>query len=254
MAAGALQTMITNYWLGTFNLLTLQFVTVVTTLQYVIFMAVGTRISRRAGSLGFLVFPAAWVLFDWLRSLGFLGYPWAMLGTSQYPVIPLIQVSALTGVWGVTFIVTLVNSVAAWTLLAAAQKRRIPRAPLIALACVLTAALGWGGARMLRDARLQEAARRDGPSGARSVRLALVQQNADPRKDDYEAVYQTLKRLTESVLSRRAGHGCLVRDGIRAQHPALGRRGARQPPLCPAGPRVACLAENHRHVAHHGQR
>ncbi len=110
--AGVLQTMISNYWLGTFNLLTLQFVTVVTALEYVPFMAATLVIFRRAGKLGFLVFPAAWTVFDWLRGMGFLGYPWGMLGTSQYSVIPLIQVASLTGVWGVTFVVTLANSAA----------------------------------------------------------------------------------------------------------------------------------------------
>jgi apolipoprotein N-acyltransferase len=202
VVAGAVQTMITNFWLGTFNLLTLQFVTVVTTLQYVLFMIAGTRLARRSGSLGFLVFPAAWVLFDWLRSLGFLGYPWGMLGTSLYAAAPLIQVSSITGVWGVTFFVTLFSSVAAWCLLRAARRQPVPRAPLAALACVLAAVLGWGGLRLLQE--------RPGPGGAAqgappegTVRLALVQQNADPRKDDYEEVYRTLKRLTESALAAR---------------------------------------------------
>jgi apolipoprotein N-acyltransferase len=205
VAAGAVQTMITNYWLGTFNLLTLQFVTVVTTLQYVLFMATCTRILRRSGRLGYLVFPAGWVLFDWLRSLGFLGYPWAMLGASQYTLIPLIQISSITGVWGVTFIVTLFGSVAAWCLLSLIRRQPMPRGPAVLLAIVLAAALGWGALRIGRE---PEAAGTGGAAGAgegaeRTIRLALVQQNADPRKDDYEEVYRTLKRLTESALPGR---------------------------------------------------
>lgn len=194
IVAGAVQTMITNYWLGTFNLLTLQFVTVVTTLQYVAFMMVCAQILRRAGKLGFLVLPAGWVLFDWLRSLGFLGYPWAMLGASQYGVIPLIQVASITGVWGVTFIVILFDSVAAWSLLSLIQRKPVPRGPVVLLLAVLVACFGWGGIRMGRAPAAKE---------ARTVRLALVQQNADPRKDDYEDVYRTLKRLTESALPGR---------------------------------------------------
>ena len=46
--------------------------------------------------------------------MGFLGYPWGMLGASQYSVIPIIQISSLTGVWGVTFLIVLCNSVIAW--------------------------------------------------------------------------------------------------------------------------------------------
>ena len=122
--AGVVQTMISNYWLGTFNLLTLQFVTVVTALEYVPFMLIALLISRRSGRLGFLVFPAAWTVFDWLRSMGFLGYPWGMLGTSQYAVIPVIQIASLTGVWGVTFLVTLCNTVLADYARAAAARVR----------------------------------------------------------------------------------------------------------------------------------
>jgi apolipoprotein N-acyltransferase len=205
--AGVLQTMITNYWLGTFNLLTLQFVTVVTALEYVPFMAAALLIRRRAGALGFLVFPMAWTVFDWLRSMGFLGYPWGMLGTSQYAVIPLIQISSLTGVWGVTFIVTLCNAVVAHYANAAIAARvhggsapsRLRSAPAIVAVAVLAVALGWG---VLRTAQ-------EPPRGAvstpapRTVRLALIQQNTDPRKDDYRAAFDTLRELTDGTLAEK---------------------------------------------------
>ena len=42
--------MISNFWLGTFNLLTLQFVTVVTLLEYVPFMAISLALLRGAGA------------------------------------------------------------------------------------------------------------------------------------------------------------------------------------------------------------
>jgi apolipoprotein N-acyltransferase len=193
--AGVLQTMISNYWLGTFNLLTLQFVSVVTALEYVPFMAAALLIFRRAGKLGFLVFPAAWTVFDWLRGMGFLGYPWGMLGASQYSVIPLIQISSLTGVWGVTFLVTLSNSVLAEYARAVTVRGNRPGpVPVIALGASLAFCLAWAGIGAASDA-----ARARLP--ARSVRLALVQQNDDPRKDDYRAVFDTLRRLTDSALA-----------------------------------------------------
>jgi apolipoprotein N-acyltransferase len=190
--AGVLQTMISNYWLGTFNLLTLQFVSVVTLLEHIPFMLAALFILKRSRGLGFLVFPAAWIVFDWLRSQGFLGYPWGMLGASQYAVIPLIQIASLTGVWGVTFIVTLCNSVGAWYLKAVMSKlRRGPAAGLV-LAALLAMTLGWAGARSL-------SAHSAGASP--TVRLALVQQNDDPRKSDYGAVFDTLRRLTDQTLA-----------------------------------------------------
>jgi apolipoprotein N-acyltransferase len=192
--AGVVQTMISNYWLGTFNLLTLQFVTVVTALEYVPFMLITLLILRRSGGLGFLVFPAAWTVFDWLRSMGFLGYPWGMLGASQYTVIPVIQVASLTGVWGVTFLVTLCNTVLADYARAAAAKVRAVPGPAIVLAACLAFCLGVAGAGAWRDALDAR-----GPA-APTARLALVQQNDDPRKDDYRAVFDTLRRLTDDAL------------------------------------------------------
>ncbi len=190
--AGVLQTMISNYWLGTFNLLTLQFVTVVTTLEYIPFMAAALFLLRRARFLGFLVFPAAWTVFDWLRSMGFLGYPWGMPGASQYSVIPVIQISSLTGVWGVTFLVVLANAVAAWYLSAAVTRQRQGSAAWIVLMAALAASLGFAGVRAVQAAHAAPA--------ARTVRLALIQQDSDPRKDDYGETFDTLRRLTDRAL------------------------------------------------------
>ncbi|HVO37811.1 MAG TPA: apolipoprotein N-acyltransferase [Spirochaetia bacterium] len=195
---GVIQAMITNYWLGTFNLLTLQFVTVVTAVEYVPFMAAALLVVKRSRSLGFLVFPAAWTVFDWVRSQGFLGYPWGMPGVSQYTFIPLIQAASVTGVWGVTFVVVLFNSVAASFIEGRRAKARIERAPLIVLAAVLAAALGWGVFRIAADAAAPPAR-----AAGKTVRLALVQQDADPRKDDYRSVFETLVRLTNEALAAR---------------------------------------------------
>jgi apolipoprotein N-acyltransferase len=195
--AGVLQTMITNYWLGTFNLLTLQFVTVVTALEYIPFMAAALFILRRSSRAGFLVLPVAWTVFDWLRSMGFLGYPWGMLGTSQYSVLPVIQIAAVVGVWGVTFLVTLANSVIAWYLTGAAARARRGPAALIVLAVAVGLTLGWAGFRAAGDAM----ASRGAP--ARTVRLALVQQNDDPRKDDYRSTFDILRRLTDASLASK---------------------------------------------------
>jgi apolipoprotein N-acyltransferase len=194
-AFGVLQTMVSNYWLGTFNLLTLQFVSVVTLVQYIPFMAVASFVLGRSGGGRFLVFPVAWPLFDWLRSLGFLGYPWGILGASQYAVLPLIQISSLTGVWGVTFVVMLCNSVATWYVQSVLGRYRPGRTPALTLAVVVVLTLGWAGVRFLEEDSRERAA------GA-SVRLALVQQSMDPRKDDYNEDFDVLRKLTEETLPR----------------------------------------------------
>ena len=47
-----------------------------------------------------LSLPVAWVAFDFIRSLLFSGFPWAMLGHSQYRTLPLIQIADLAASMG----------------------------------------------------------------------------------------------------------------------------------------------------------
>ena len=48
---------------------------------------------------------AAWVALEMLRARLFGGFPWNLLGDSQFKLVPLIQISAVTGVYGVSFLV-----------------------------------------------------------------------------------------------------------------------------------------------------
>jgi apolipoprotein N-acyltransferase len=190
-STGVLATMLVNYWLATFHLLSLQLATVVALAQYVPAMAVALWIAKRArAGTRFVVLPAAWVVLDWIRSLGFLGYPWGMIGTSQYGSPLVIQTASIGGVWMVSFLVLLVNGVAAASI--AAWLRGVPR----------------------RGSEPQRGSRERRPRGraaalclfacfvAGTVRMALVQQNSDPRKNDYAETWQTLRRLSEDALLR----------------------------------------------------
>jgi len=56
-----------------------------------------------------VIIPATWVILEYIRSYLFTGFPWALLGYSQYKILPVIQIADITGVWGVSFLVMLVN-------------------------------------------------------------------------------------------------------------------------------------------------
>jgi len=59
--------------------------------------------------ISIITIPAAWVLFEYVRSHLFTGFGWALLGYSQHLNLPVIQIADITGVWGVSFLVMLVN-------------------------------------------------------------------------------------------------------------------------------------------------
>jgi apolipoprotein N-acyltransferase len=48
---------------------------------------------------------AAWVALEMVRARLFGGFPWDLLGVSQYQMVPLIQIASVTGVYGVSFLV-----------------------------------------------------------------------------------------------------------------------------------------------------
>ncbi len=55
--------------------------------------------------------PFAWVSLEFIRSnLFFLALPWALLGHSQYQYPLIIQIASLSGIYGVSVLIVLVNS------------------------------------------------------------------------------------------------------------------------------------------------
>ena len=56
-----------------------------------------------------LTVPIIWTAAEYLRSIGPLGFPWCLLGHTQYRFLWLIQISDLVGAYGVTFVVAMIN-------------------------------------------------------------------------------------------------------------------------------------------------
>jgi len=64
------------------------------------------------GNLCFLaVAPIAWVGLEYIRTHILTGFPWNLLGTSQYSMLPIIQVAELGGVYAVSALLVLFNAV-----------------------------------------------------------------------------------------------------------------------------------------------
>ena len=54
--------------------------------------------------------PAAWVVLEWTRSHLFTGFGWNLLAHSQAYTLPVIQIADIFGVYGVSFLIVIVNS------------------------------------------------------------------------------------------------------------------------------------------------
>ncbi len=216
---GVLATLLSNYWLGTFSLVSLLAVVVIFLGFYTLFMVPfgGVVLALRRSSPGMRVFvtAAAWTLFELFRSTGFLGYPWVLVAHSQYRNLPLIQVSEVFGVWGVSFLVVLVGALLAELVepltfrlsrrsLASSRRRMSPlvgatitsnlKNTALVVAVFLLASHLYGGVVLLFDNRY--------PPADEVARVALIQQNSDPRKHEYERTLESLKDLTNRALEQ----------------------------------------------------
>ncbi len=73
--------------------------------------ALGAGWGMRRGIFVVMFAPLVWVSFEYLRaSVGFLGLPLAQLGHSQFRSLWVIQVADVTGVYGVSFLIVMVNA------------------------------------------------------------------------------------------------------------------------------------------------
>jgi len=84
-------------------------------------------VTRRCGTIAALwSAPFLWVALEYVRSnFFFLALPWALLAHSQYKYPGIIQFAALTGAYGISFLIVLVNSTLALLFLISFSKLKI---------------------------------------------------------------------------------------------------------------------------------
>jgi apolipoprotein N-acyltransferase len=154
---------------------------------------------RRWGNAALLLAPVAWVATEILRSHTLYGFAWCLLGYSQQPNLPFIQIASVTAVFGVSFLVATGAATLAYVL---AEKRR-PRRLAAAGGCVLLLAIvgihGWS--RLSRPI----------PDGPR-VRVGLVQASVlQEDKWDPEKAWENVGRhLTLTAQAANAGAHLVV--------------------------------------------
>ncbi len=75
---------------------------------YIALFAAGMVYLRRKVPL-YLVAPVLWVCLEYLKSKLFTGFPWENLGYSQFNNIFFIQIADIVGVFGLSFLIILLN-------------------------------------------------------------------------------------------------------------------------------------------------
>ena len=145
--------------------------------------------------------PALWGALEFVRTYALSGFPWALLGYSQYQWLSVIQFADVTGVYGVSFLIVMGNvaltSLLIW-IFAKTRDLTIPRpwVSTIGFLGALSLILVYGNWRMQEQADLD--------ASAPTLSIGLVQANIDQAVKWNEAYRdETLQRYAR--LSRQAG-------------------------------------------------
>jgi apolipoprotein N-acyltransferase len=178
-------------------------------LYFLIFGVFYRLISRATGSWIILGAPCLWVALEYVRSnLSFLALPWNLLAHSQHRILPVIQIADITGVYGISFLIVMVNQLLSQipelfifkrqkSSTEAARKIKEINWPAhmltVGAALVLTLSYGWY--------KLSK------PFGEKHLRVALIQANLLTRDNmPYADQVKHLKgyeQLTKSVIREK---------------------------------------------------
>jgi apolipoprotein N-acyltransferase len=144
--------------------------------------------------------PALWVALEYARSHVLSGFGWNLLAYSQTPWVAMIQLADVTGAWGVSCVIVLVN-VAIAEVVAAGMASRLREAllPVGCAAGVVGAVLAYGIWRMPQVA------------GAETARVAVVQGNI-PQQQKWDEAFREpiLERYETLTREAAAGHPQLI--------------------------------------------
>ena len=148
-------------------------------------------VGKTSGLSAMSIAPPLWVALEYVRShVSFLSLPWMLLGHSQYQHPSLIQITAFTGVYGLSFLIVLMNAAIAETISSVRRGRFEPvtvsalqRHPLISLmiAGLPVMAIYLYGASILSRG-----------SEGETIRVALVQGNIPQKQKWDESFRQTI--------------------------------------------------------------
>ena len=228
---GACSSVLSNFWLlffQSFSVWTLGGVT----LAYLGYHALLAPILRYAATVPRAWRPfavaAVWALYEYLKSSGYLGYPWGLVAYPVHAITPLVQFVEITGVWGLCLLMAMVNGVAAEWLDLMLAARRVParlwRGSAV-VALLAAAAVGYGVAALHRE--IPAAANAD---------LVLVQHNANPwLSGDDEGTLRTLEALTaEGIAAEPAAPDLVVWSETAVRYWMVAPENPDTVPLAPA--------------------
>ncbi len=129
------------------------------------FALILSRLHSAFGTRALLLAPAVWVTTELGRQYVWDGFPWALLGYSQVTVLPVAQAASLFGVYGLSALLGLTASGAAFVIIDRGRARWLVAGSIAGLLAITTL---WGQARLRSSDLLTH---------GEPVRVAVIQGN-----------------------------------------------------------------------------
>ncbi len=148
---------------------------------------------KKLNLLVIIVVSSLWVLTEYLRGWLFSGFPWMLLGYSQYDNLALIQIAEYFGVYGVSFILVFVNLFIVWYFHRLFNKRPVRFVSLFIFLISITTILIFGIIKISKiNKQLQ--------NSNKTITVALLQGNIDQyKKWDKEYIEEIMLTYTKLV-------------------------------------------------------
>ena len=179
-------------WLGLAGLLAVQFA---------IFGA-SCHFLRKTGAFFPLLAACGWVALEWLhQTIAFygVGFPWIVLGYTQWNVPQVLYIASYTGVYGISFVLAFTGASVGWCFGQPSLRKGIWQ--LIIATLVFASVYGYGTHLQKRFARFMKR-----PHSLLTLQASLLQPNIDQYKKwtpEFEAeINQTLAEMGRSLAGK----------------------------------------------------
>ena len=117
------------------------------------------RLTRRGVALACIGAPFLWVTFEFARAhLPEIGFPWNLLGYPASANLGLLQLTSVTGIWGLSFLVAAFNSLLAWAD-TGSLRAPVQRVGILAAAAAVIVLISLAGPRLVPQISAQHYAR-----------------------------------------------------------------------------------------------
>lgn len=149
--------------------------------------------------------PVLWVGLEYLRSFFFLGFPWNSLGYSQFLTPYVTQIADITGVYGVSFLIVLVNA-CIYTVLFTTTPRIMKIQTVVATLCCVGFCAGYS-LFILSSADGSTTTTTPSETSSNTLRVAVVQGNIDQgikwEREHRQQIFNIHARLSEDTLDKQ---------------------------------------------------